>query len=108
MPSLLAAPAAAAEPPPREDDYQSARARREQADATMAEMKLQELQGTLVNAEQVRKEFAAQVAAVRDAFLQLPGRMAPQLIGEVDQARVQTILDAEIRNVLAQLSGGAD
>lgn len=92
--------------PPREDDYQKARTRREQSEATMAEMKLREQQGILVNAERVRKEFAEQVTAVRDALLQLPGRLAPQLIGETDQARVQMTLDAEIRNLLTQFAGG--
>jgi len=106
-PSEPAAPPAAAEPPiQRDGDYQVARTRRERAEAERAEMKLQEQQGVLVNAELVKAEFSKQVAAVRDGFLQLPAMLAPELVAEVDLTKVRTRLDIEIRAVLARFTTG--
>lgn len=102
----LAPPPAAAEPPApsTEGDYQKHRTSREQAEAQLAHLKLLEQQGVLVNVEQVRAEFAKQVAAVRDGLLQLPGRLAPVLASETDLTRVKTAIDTEIRAVLSQFT----
>jgi hypothetical protein len=57
-----------------------------------------------VQAASVRSEFARQTAAVRDAFLQLPMRLAPVLTGETNQSKIQTLLDTEIRRALTNFS----
>lgn len=95
-------PAELPSPPVRgDDDYQASRSRREKAEAEMAELKLQEQLGQVVNAEAARAEYAKHVSAVRDAALQLGGRLAPIFAAEIDVAKIQAMLDAELRAVLA-------
>lgn len=97
-------------PPPSEpeispEDYQRARARREAADADIAEMKAAEMRAELVPAAAVRAEFAKALAQIRDGLLNLPGRMGPVLAAQSDARAVQATLDAEIRAVLGKLAG---
>jgi phage terminase Nu1 subunit (DNA packaging protein) len=79
-----------------------ARRRREIAEADLAQLKVRQQTGELVPAAAVRAEFARQFSAVSQAMLTLAARMAPVLAAETDVGRVQTTLDAEIRNALNQ------
>lgn len=83
--------------------YQEARSRQAQADARMAELKLAETEGQLVRIDQVRAELASKLAPVREGLLQIPARIASTLAAQSDPARVQTLLEAEIHQVLAPL-----
>ena len=104
--------AAPPRPPPPDDSAKwdddtnesrdEARRRREIAEADLAELKLQQQTGELVPAAAVRAEFARQFGAVSQSMLTLAARMAPVLAAETDVGRIQTILDAEIRNALNQ------
>lgn len=100
-------PAAGPQAPDRVPDYQESRARREAAEAGLAELKVQQQMGTLVEAAAVRAEFARQTSAVRDGLLNIPARLAPVLAAETSVGKVQTLLDTEIRAVLAQFVGEA-
>lgn len=82
--------------------YQVSRARREQAEAQIAELKLQEQLGQLVRVDSVRSEVAAALGQVREHLLQLPARLAPLIVAEPDQAQIQRLLEAEIRAALAK------
>jgi hypothetical protein len=84
--------------------YQDARARQAVADARTAELKLAELEGQLIRVDQVHAAFAGKLAPVREALLQISARVAPLLASQSDSGRIQTILDAEIHQVLAPLS----
>lgn len=84
--------------------YWSARIRREEAEAALAEARLGEMSGRLIDRDAVRAEFGRQILAVRDGFLRLPSRLAPVLAGETDQAKVYALLDAEVRHVLMQFT----
>lgn len=106
-----AAGAPAAAPPPASEPaqqlhadpgYLRSRAAQAAADARIAEMKAAELEGSLVRVDQVRAELASRLAPVREGLLQLPARLASQL-AQSDPARVQTLLEAEIHQVLAPL-----
>jgi hypothetical protein len=87
-----------------EPGYLRSRATQAEADARIAQMKAAELEGQLVRIDQVRAQLAAQLAPVREAFQQLPSRIASALAAEGDPARVQTMLEAEIHHVLAPLA----
>lgn len=108
-----AAGAPAAPPPPAEPTqqlhsdpgYLKSRAAQAAADARIAEMKAAELEGSLVRVDQVRAELASRLAPVREGLLQLPARLASQLAAQSDPARIQTLLEAEIHQVLAPLGG---
>ena len=87
-----------------ENGYWSSRARREAAEAELAELKLAELQGQLVRADEWAAALARRAAAFREGMLQIPARLAAQLAAETDEARVHALLDAELRQVLLQLT----
>lgn len=96
-----------ADDPAADDDgntYWTARARREAAEAEIAEMKLAEMQGVLIRADAVRSAWASKIGTARDALLQIPARLAPVLAAETDLAAVTQLLEAELRQALADLS----
>lgn len=86
------------------DTYHTAKARREAAEGSIAELRLAELRGLLVRADKVRAEQARIAAAIREAFLQLPARLSLVIAAESDAAKVHDLLDAELRQVLAMLA----
>jgi hypothetical protein len=53
-----------------------------------------------------RASYGARVAAVRNAFLQMPARLAAELAREEDAAKVRAVLDDEIRRVLTFFAEG--
>ncbi len=85
-----------------EIDYFAERARRERAEASLAEIKLAEAQGRMIDAEIVRKEIAAIAGTVREAMLLLPDRLAP-LLEKRQSAFIQATLETEIRTALRGL-----
>lgn len=94
-------PAAAAAPA---DDYNSFRARREAADAELAEMKVQLERGKTIAVDAVRQVVATTFAGTRDALMQIPARLSPVLAAELDPARVHDLLVTELHAALARLS----
>lgn len=115
LPDLAAAAGGAApgpdQPAPQqlhgEPGYLKSRAAQAEADARIAQMKALEMEGQLVRIEQVRAQLAAKLAPVREGLLQLPARLASLLAAEADPARVQTLLEAEIHQVLAPLGAAS-
>lgn len=88
----------------RPADYHLARARREQAEARIAELKQAELEGALIRLDAVRSVAAGVLAATREALLQIPARMATVLAAEDSPARVHELLQQELHLALAQLA----
>lgn len=88
-------------------DYRHSRARREAAEASLAQLKLAEQRGELVRAEDVRASWARQIAALREALLQLPARVVPLLVADPQAAAMDEVLRAEIVQALAMLSAPA-
>lgn len=84
--------------------YLQSRARREAAEASMAEMRERELSGELIRVAAVESVWAAGMAQMREALLQIPSRIGPQLASESDDGAVICMLDAEINAALAALS----
>jgi phage terminase Nu1 subunit (DNA packaging protein) len=105
------APARGSEPTaPAGDDedgpraYWRSKSRRERAEAALAEIKLAQESGALVEASDVRAAYSKKALAVREGMLQLPARLAATLAAEPDQQRCHDILDAELRRVLTNLA----
>ena len=88
--------------------YEQSRARREAAEASMAEMREAELRGELIQVAAVKAVWAARLTSTRDALLQIPSRLAPVLAAETDLAAVTQLLEDEIRQALAELSGASE
>lgn len=89
---------------PGAPDYHAARARREAAEATIAELRQAELEGLLIRVDAVRSVAASTLAATREALLQIPSRMASVLASESSAARVHELLQDEIHQALSQLA----
>jgi len=106
--AAAAAPAADRLPPPEylhDESHDAARTRREIAEANLAEMREAETRGELIRLSAVRTALGTAFATAREALLQLPSRLAPQLAGETDPASIQNLLHAEIHKTLLDLSG---
>lgn len=92
-------------PAPRDADYMASRSRREAAEAERAELSLAEDKGLLIRVEAVKAALANVFSATRDALLQIPARLGPQLAAESDPAAAQSLLHAEIHQALQLLAG---
>ena len=89
---------------PAGDTYWMSRARREQAEAAIAEFKQRELEGALIRVDAVRAAVAGKLSALRDALLQMPARLAPQLAAEADLVTVTQLLEGELHQVMRSYS----
>lgn len=92
---------------PGDEDYWQSRSRREAAEASMAELKRDELLGDLIRVSAVRAAMINAYATLREAILNLPARLAPQLAAESDTAAIQTLLHAELHSALTTLAGAS-
>lgn len=86
-----------------EPSYEISRSRREAAEAALAQLKLAELAGELVRADDWAAALAKRAAAFREGLLQIPARLSAQFAAETNQATIHALLDAEIRQVMHQL-----
>jgi hypothetical protein len=80
------------------------RSRREAALAELAELELATKRATLVEAAAVERVLAGRIVSVRESLDTLADRITPLLAAEQDPAKVYSLLRAEIRHALAQLS----
>ena len=91
-----------------EEDRDSARTRREIAEANLAELREAEARGELIRVDAIRSALAGMIASTRDSLLQIPARVAPVLAVETDAARVHDLIQSEIHQALAQLVASPD
>ena len=92
------------DPPPGDGGYWESRARREKAEAAIAEFKQAELEAALIRVDVVRAAVAGTLSALRDALLQMPARLAPQLAAEADLVTVTQLLEGELHQVMRSYS----
>lgn len=85
-------------------DYNISRARREAAEAAMAEIALRRKRGELIEVSAVEAIWAAALVAVRDHLLQLCARLAPVLAVETDVSRIEHLLDQDHAAALRHMS----
>lgn len=81
-------------------NFNESRAKREAYQAELARLDYEEKQGTLVNAEAVKKEAFRTARLVRDAMLNIADRIASELASETDSFAVHKKLTNEIRTAL--------
>lgn len=94
------------QPPPQKErmTYDKARTAKIAYEAQIKKMEMEEKQGSLVSKDQVTKEAFEIGRKVRDAFLNIPGRIGPILAAEKDQQKVHALLLKEIEAVLEMLA----
>jgi len=86
-----------------EPDYFIERARRERAEADIAEVKAAEQCKELVRVESVKREWQSISGRIREAFLQMPDRLSPVLEMR-PLAFIRKTLDDELRAALEELA----
>lgn len=84
-------------------DYQKARARREEANANLAEIELAERAGALMETAAVRAVLADVGATCRAALETLPAILAPQLATLNDDHAIRQLLEEHIGAALNEL-----
>lgn len=72
--------------------------------AELARVKLEEQEGKLVNAEDVKNQAFKVARAVRDAMMNIPGKVSAEIAGETDQFTIHARLEDEIRQALENLN----
>ena len=85
--------------------YAKARAAREVYQAQLAKLALEEKQGELVRADQVRVAAFNLARKARDQLLALPERLGAAVAAVDDIAEVQEILERDIERICQELSG---
>ncbi|MEW5890366.1 MAG: hypothetical protein AB1768_15295 [Pseudomonadota bacterium] len=87
-------------------DYAKSRAIREAYAARLAKLEFEERAGKLVSADEVKVEQFHIARALRDRLLQLPAKLAPQIVAivvaEPDVAAVEEALETELRELLSE------
>lgn len=87
--------------------FRQAQAQERAYNAKMAELEYRKMASELVSVEQVRAEASRLAAALRESIMQVPARLAPVLAAEANAGRVHDLLQAELRQVLLQLTEAA-
>lgn len=84
----------------KEPDYSTARARRERAEASIAEIELAKLSGNLLDRATVEREAFTAARTVRDRLMNLPTKVAPLLASISDAFELERRLRESIRRAL--------
>ncbi len=85
-------------------DYNSARARKMEADADLAELELLQAKKELLSANDVLSSWTEVLAAMRAKMLSLPTITAPLIANETDIGAIQHIIETQIHEALNELS----
>jgi phage terminase Nu1 subunit (DNA packaging protein) len=86
------------------EEYHKARARREAAEADIAERKAAELTGELVRRSVFVVAAERKANTVRESLLQMPAQMAPVVAAESDVAKCQDALMDAVLGILARIN----
>lgn len=86
-------------------DYNVERARRERANAHIAEMEAKKMAGELASVADFDDTLQKLAANVRAQFVSLPSKLAPSLVGLESVAEIEAELSRAVYEALAELSG---
>jgi len=86
--------------------FANARAAKEIYEARLKKIELEERLGNLLSRKAVEVAQYNRGRIIRDALMNIPNRIAAQLAAETDPAACHDLLEAEIRMVLEEFSGG--
>lgn len=95
-------------PPSDAPVYNDERALHERVKRELAEVKLAEERGRLLDRDDVRSGIVSAFRAIRDRVRALPSRLAQQLAGESDAGRILVLLRTEIDQALTDALSVAD
>ena len=81
-----------------------ARQRKLAAEAALAELALDKQRGDVVRVDTVVAIAGSEYSKVQRRFLRLPSKMAPKVVRAKTPAKVQHLLELEVREILTELS----
>jgi excisionase family DNA binding protein len=87
-------------------EYDTARAKRMAAMASMAELELKAKQGFYFRRDDLDFHITQMITACRQRLLAVPSRVMHQLVGVTDARRANQIVDDDIRLALTEFSEG--
>lgn len=87
-----------------DETMQQARLRKLQAEASLAELELEQQKGTVVAIEDVAQEMANVFSTVKTRLLALSAKLPGLVIGMTTEREMQDVIDREIRTVLTELT----
>ncbi len=87
--------------------YSASRARREAANAELAELERDRLRGLLVDADQVRSEAFMVARTARNMLQAIPARLSAILAGETDERKIYRMLEEAIDDACRSLADKA-
>lgn len=100
MPTASTGPAAGSDEPPMAGggaaSFAAARAVKESYAARIAKLDYEQRAGKLIPADKVKADCFKAAVVVKEQFLNIPGRVAPELASIVDPFEVERILKQEI------------
>lgn len=107
--STISPPVVTKPAPPTEFDldierYQKSKADTEFHRAKKLRLETAEREGTLLNADEVRKRISKLVGETKEKLLNIPSKIAPELVSMEDVLEIENKLSAEINEVLENLS----
>lgn len=88
-----------------DETYEEARKRKVAAEASLAELNLAKEKGKLVEVDKVVKVVEDEYSTIRSKLLLIPTKVAPLVLQTTVLEEAQGILENEINQVLAELSG---
>ena len=88
--------------------YDKARTRKTHAEAIIKEIDAKRAMGEVMAIDDVQKQAFNMYRSTRDALLNIPSKIAPEIACETDPHKVEEILNSEIRGVLEQLANQTD
>lgn len=89
-------------------DFDLARARKESANADLAEMERDQLRGRLVEVDRFDDALTRAYGRIREKLIALAPRVAPELLGLKDEAVAEGIVDKYAQEIIEELQSGAD
>lgn len=92
-------------PPPADaEDLEAAETRKTIADADLKEIKLAQLRGQLVPADEVGRNVGKVASAIKTKLDSLPNALALRLVGKSDRVEVQQILQDAVYRIKLELA----
>ena len=89
-------------------DIEEAKRRKLAAEAELAEVELQTVQGKLIPAEQIEKEWAEMIMNCRAKLLSIPAKVSPEVYAADDLTTVKVLLKQALNEALNELSVGGE
>lgn len=86
------------------DRFRKAKAGTEELKARKLEMEVAEMEGRLVDVAEVKKELQKICTITRESILNVPAKVAPNLLSCTDLVELETILYKELNEALQNLS----